>query len=62
MSLPSVRLKGVDLVRVLIDAGADLRVVDHNKRTLLMRAAKCGSLPIIELLLARGGSALVISH
>ena len=51
---PAVRHCHEEMVEVLVAAGADLRAVDHNRRTLLMRAAKSGSIPILKLLLAKG--------
>ncbi|GAX83485.1 hypothetical protein CEUSTIGMA_g10910.t1 [Chlamydomonas eustigma] len=55
LCLFSVRQRHVEVVRLLIDKGADIKAVDHNRqRTLLMRAARSGSIPTIELLLERG--------
>ncbi len=54
-SIPSVRYKHSGVVRQLLAAGADHLAVDHNHRTLLMRAARGGQLDILTLLLDKGG-------
>lgn len=50
----AVRYGHVDVVGLLIEHGANLRARDHNGRTLLMRAARSGNIPIIDQLLQRG--------
>jgi ankyrin repeat protein len=44
----------IDTVKVLLDKGANINVVDNNGLTLLMYAAKSGSADMAKLLLSRG--------
>ncbi|KAG2497952.1 hypothetical protein HYH03_004214 [Edaphochlamys debaryana] len=52
----------VALVRALSDAGADLTCRDARGRTLLMLAAKAGSLAMVQLLLDRGVDPSATDH
>ena len=44
----------VDVVELLLDAGAPVDAVDNRGRTALMIAAELGHAPVVEILLARG--------
>ena len=60
--LPPVTLAAlvgdVDVVRLLLDAGADPQAPGRDGRTPLHAAAFTGRLPVVELLLERGAAAL----
>ena len=49
------------IVRMLLDAGADTEVKDHEDETPLHKAARWGSLKVIRLLLERGADVRAIN-
>ena len=52
--LDAVHENHADVVKVLIDAGADIETRDKHSRTPLMYACKNGSQPIVKMLVAAG--------
>jgi len=53
---PPAAVRGMPMVRVLIDAGADLDAVDDTGRTALIVAVERGQIDVVEGLLAAGAS------
>ena len=51
-----MRFGHLEVLQLLVAHNANLRARDHNGRTLLMRAARCGNIPAIDLLLQKGAS------
>ncbi len=57
--ITAARAGKFDVVKILLDAGADVQARDGLGRTALMAAAAKGRASIVKLLLARGSSAIL---
>ena len=58
----AVKLSDVRMVKMLLDAGADVEGANHDGQTALMLAIKAAELPIVEMLLKAGANVNTIER